>query len=66
MNPITTDSLSVPQVNQIDEKSNDKIKVIYEKDVPEGLLKEIYSSSKIMPFLYEYLENKNANEGSFN
>lgn len=66
LDSITPDSLVIPEVNQVDEKSENKIKIIYEKDVPESLLKEIYSSSKIMPALYDYLDNKNVNEGSFN
>ena len=61
LNENQKDELIIPDVNQMD----NKIKVIYEKDVPSNLLKEIYSSSKIMPSLYNYLES-NVLEGSFN
>ena len=61
LNVTNVDSLDIPIVNN--EEKEDKIKIIYEKEVPNNLLKDIYSSSKIMPSLNNYLENKN--EGSF-
>ena len=66
LNVINPVNIDIPEVNQVDIKNENKIRVIYERDVPEALLKEIYSSSKIMPPLYDYLENKNVNEGSIN
>ena len=66
LNIVPQDNLVVPEVNQVDKMNENKTKIIYEKDVPSNLLKEIYSSSKIMPSLYDYLDNKNVNEGSFN
>lgn len=61
LNVTNVDSLDIPIVNN--EEKEDKIKIIYEKEVPNNLLRDIYSSSKIMPSLNNYLENKN--EGSF-
>ena len=63
LNVVKTDNIVVPEVNQVDIQNENKIKIIYEKDVPDVLLKEIYTSSKIMPSLYDFLNNKN--EGSF-
>lgn len=66
LNIVPQDNLVVPEVNQVDKMNENKTKIIYEKDVPSNLLKEIYSSSKIMPSLYDYLDDKNVSEGSFN
>ena len=63
LNVINTDNIIIPEINQIDAQNENKIRIIYEKDVPEVALKEIYSSSKIMPSLNNYLET--TNEGSF-
>ena len=63
LNIVPQDNIQIPKVNSIDDN---KIRIIYEKEVPNNLVKEIYSSSKIMPCLYDYLDNKNVNEGSFN
>lgn len=66
LNVVSQDSLAIPEINQVDKMNENKTKIIYEKDVPSNLLKEIYSSSKIMPSLYDYLDDKNVSEGSFN
>ena len=63
LNPVSTDNIIIPEVNPITEPTEEKVRIIYEKDVPNTVLKEVYSSSKIMPSLTNYLENKN--EGSF-
>lgn len=54
LNIINTDNIIAPGVNQTNEN---KIRIIYEKDVPNTALKQIYTSSKIMPSLMSYLEN---------
>ena len=56
---ITTDDVVTPTVIQPEVKNEDQIRVIYEKEVPNNLLKDIYSSSKIMPSLNNYLEGSN-------
>ena len=63
LNEINTDELVIPEVNSIDNMDESKMRIIYEKDVPNNLLRDIYSSSKIMPALYDYLEGKSVMEG---
>ena len=55
---VSEDSLVIPQVNPIDVKNEENIRIIYERDVADELLSQIYSSSKIMPNLFDYLDNK--------
>ena len=64
LNVINTDNIVVPELNQTDSQAENKIRIIYEKDVPAAVLNQVYSSSKIMPSLNNYLER--INEGSFN
>lgn len=63
VNPINSDINVIPKINQPEIKNDNKYKIIYEKNVPNNLLRDIFSSSKIMPFLDKFLENQN--EGSF-
>lgn len=56
LNVINTQTISLPEVNPVDLKDESRVKIIFEKDVPDELLKEIFNSSSIMPALYDYLE----------
>ena len=60
LNSVSPASIEIPEVNQVD-KNEEKTRIIYEKDVPNAVLREIYTSSKIMPPLYDYLDNKGGN-----
>ena len=63
LNPVNQDINIIPEINQPEISNDNKYKIIYEKEVPNNLLRDIFSSSKIMPSLDKYLENPN--EGSF-
>lgn len=65
LNVINTESINLPENNMVDVNIESKVKVIFEKDVPETLIKDIYSSSKIMPVVYDYLDGK-INKGGVN
>lgn len=56
LNVINTQTISLPEVNPVDLKDESRVKIIFEKDVPDELLREIFNSSSIMPALYDYLE----------
>lgn len=58
LNNISVDDLVLPDVNISDYNNQNKVKIIFEKNVPNALLKEIFTSSCIMPVLYDYLDNK--------
>ncbi|MBO5183540.1 MAG: hypothetical protein J6B64_03975 [Bacilli bacterium] len=58
LNNISVDDLVLPDVNISDYNNQNKVKIIFEKNVPNALLKEIFTSSRIMPVLYDYLDNK--------
>ena len=64
LNVVNTEPITMPENNFANVNSESKIKIIFEKDVPEVLLKDIYSSSKIMPVVYDYLDGKS--EGGVN
>lgn len=57
LNPIVTDTIIINK-DQIP-----KVKIILEKNVPIKSIKEIYSSSMIMPNIYKYLEEDNIING---
>lgn len=57
LNNIETDSIVIPQ------KVEEKVKIIFSKDVPSSAIKEILSSSTVMPNVYSYLENNIISQG---
>ena len=58
LNVVKTDPITLSDNNMIDVNSDSKIKIIFDKDVPNNLMSDIYSSSKIMPVVYDYLNGK--------
>ncbi len=62
LNVINTDDLVVPDVNISDLNNESKVKIIFEKNVPTDVVKDIYSSSKVMPVIYDFLDNKDSKE----
>ena len=58
LNVVSPSSIDIPEVNQVDKNNETKTRIIYEKEVPNAVLREIYTSSKIMPPLYAYLDNE--------
>ena len=61
LNVVNTDDLVLPDINISDLNNENKIKIIFEKNVPSTLLKDIFTSSKVMPALQDYLDNKGGN-----
>ena len=71
LNVVQPDDLVIPEINPTSEivtpdvitpaevKDDNQVRIIYEKEVPNNLLKDIYSSSKIMPSLNSFLEGSN-------
>ena len=71
LNVVQPDDLVIPEINPTSEivtpnvinpaevKDDNQVRIIYEKEVPNSLLKDIYSSSKIMPSLNSFLEGSN-------
>ena len=53
LKPVQTDTI------EIKKEESPKVKIIFEKNVPEAAIKEIYSSSTIMPGIYDYLNDGN-------
>jgi len=53
LKPVQTDTI------EIKKEESPKVKIIFEKNVPETAIKEIYSSSTIMPGIYDYLNDGN-------
>lgn len=53
LKPVQTDTI------EIKKEESPKVKIIFEKNVPETAIKEIYSSSAIMPEIYDYLNDGN-------
>ena len=49
----------IEDVVEIKKEESPKVKIIFEKNVPETAIKEIYSSSTIMPVIYDYLNDGN-------
>lgn len=60
-NNIIMPELKTVQTDTIEIKKEEspKVKIIFEKNVPETAIKEIYSSSAIMPEIYDYLNDGN-------
>ena len=54
---IETDKIEMPKVEE------KRVKVIFSKDVPDVAVKEILSSSTVMPNVYSYLGNNIISNG---
>ena len=54
---VETDKIEMPKVEE------KRVKVIFSKDVPDVAVKEILSSSTVMPNVYSYLGNNIISNG---
>lgn len=57
LNNVETDKIEIPKAEE------EKTKIIFSKNVPVELIKEIFSSSTIMPNVYNYLGGNNIISG---